>query len=74
MPKALNQNMFPVEQCKRCGTDGVLYLTLRDRYMWRCGTCLGTWRTPGSELAFWNALRGSINYDKPAGLIVEEQK
>ena len=73
MPKVLTQLMFPMEQCSKCDIDGVLHTTLRGKYLWRCNKCCGTWRTPGSELDLINAIRGPIDYDIPAGVIVEEK-
>lgn len=73
MPKVKEQDMFPMEQCKKCNEDGVLHLTLRGRYMWRCDTCFGTWRTPGSEMELLNAIKGPINFDISGGILVKEK-
>jgi len=75
MPEVKNQDMFPMEQCNKCDMDGVLHLTLRGRYIWRCPDCFGTWRTQGSQMDVINAIRGEPDYDTPArGLVVEEKE
>lgn len=62
-----------MEQCNKCNVDGVLHTSLRGRYMWRCPDCYGTWRTAGSQLEFWNIMKGPVNFDIPAGVVVVEK-
>ena len=73
MPKVKDQDMFPMEQCNKCNVNGILHLTLRGRYMWRCPDCFGTWRTPNSHMDLINSIKGPINFDIPAGIIAEEK-
>ena len=56
MPVAPNQDMFENEECNHCGKPGVLVITRRGTYTWRCPQGGYTWYRVGSKMDIYNEL------------------
>jgi len=61
MPKAPFQDMFKQEICGHCNKPGVLFITHRGTYLWRCPTRGISWWTEGSDLALFNDIIDPYN-------------